>query len=207
MRMDIPAPATRLRTCLRVVCKRDESAEKIGAFALRIPWTPDAPEGYGARPTSRKASPTFLLGAPPCSETSMCTMRAMELTNSITSSCSTSVASVNWRTSQKPKMAATCAAPPPRRPQGKRTGLLNRHARHYFISTACMFACLHKQAADNLLRIVWITSRNTSYKDESPTFCPGIMGLRSPLPSSLSAGAPPQRRRRQSRPPAASRSC
>mmetsp|Transcript_14566 Transcript_14566/g.50060 ORF Transcript_14566/g.50060 Transcript_14566/m.50060 type:complete len:224 (-) Transcript_14566:1168-1839(-) len=55
--------------------------------------------------TRRKASPMFLLALPPCRATSMWTILAMEFTNSITSSCSTSVVSVNCRMSQKPKMA------------------------------------------------------------------------------------------------------
>mmetsp|Transcript_549 Transcript_549/g.1418 ORF Transcript_549/g.1418 Transcript_549/m.1418 type:complete len:369 (-) Transcript_549:1643-2749(-) len=59
----------------------------------------------GSFQTSRKASPMFLLAEPPCSETSMCTILAMLLTNSMTPSCSTSVASVKRRMSQKPKMA------------------------------------------------------------------------------------------------------
>ena len=57
--------------------------------------------------TSKKASPMFLLGAPPCSETSRWTMRAIVLTKPMTSSWSTSVASVNCLMSQNPKMPAT----------------------------------------------------------------------------------------------------
>lgn len=41
----------------------------------------------GVRVTSRKASPMFLLAAPPCMWTSECTILAIELTNSMMSSC------------------------------------------------------------------------------------------------------------------------
>mmetsp|Transcript_17172 Transcript_17172/g.60302 ORF Transcript_17172/g.60302 Transcript_17172/m.60302 type:complete len:314 (+) Transcript_17172:452-1393(+) len=57
---------------------------------------------------SKKASPMFLLAAPPPCTTRPCTTSAMRLTNSITSCCRHSVVSVNLRISQKPKMALTC---------------------------------------------------------------------------------------------------
>ena len=55
--------------------------------------------------TSRKASPIFLFAAPRYLSTIECTTFAIVFTNTMTSSCSTSVASVKFRMSQKPKMA------------------------------------------------------------------------------------------------------
>mmetsp|Transcript_21153 Transcript_21153/g.53581 ORF Transcript_21153/g.53581 Transcript_21153/m.53581 type:complete len:267 (-) Transcript_21153:375-1175(-) len=56
---------------------------------------------------TRKASPMFLLAKPPQSCTAWCTMWPTELVKSITCSCRHSVASVNWRMSQKPKRQFT----------------------------------------------------------------------------------------------------
>jgi hypothetical protein len=96
-----------------VTCAWASSPAAPAAAAL-APMTEERARGSAPCPalpgsfhTSRKASPMFLLAAPPCRETSVCTMEAIELTNSMISSCSTSVVSVNWRMSQKPKMAMT----------------------------------------------------------------------------------------------------
>jgi len=60
---------------------------------------------YGNFQTSKNASPIFLLGSPRYKSIVLCTISAMELTNTITSSCKTSVASVNDLMSQKPYIA------------------------------------------------------------------------------------------------------
>mmetsp|Transcript_3670 Transcript_3670/g.4919 ORF Transcript_3670/g.4919 Transcript_3670/m.4919 type:complete len:215 (-) Transcript_3670:1943-2587(-) len=69
------------------------------------PTTCSSVHSFGNFHTNKKASPMFLLADPPCRLTSICTICAIEFTNSITPSCSTSVASVNCRISQNPKMA------------------------------------------------------------------------------------------------------
>mmetsp|Transcript_52761 Transcript_52761/g.112926 ORF Transcript_52761/g.112926 Transcript_52761/m.112926 type:complete len:270 (+) Transcript_52761:848-1657(+) len=59
------------------------------------------------RQARRNASPMFLLGLPKNSLMQEWTTPAMRLTKTITWSCSTSVASVKFRMSQKPKIAST----------------------------------------------------------------------------------------------------
>mmetsp|Transcript_2370 Transcript_2370/g.8711 ORF Transcript_2370/g.8711 Transcript_2370/m.8711 type:complete len:343 (-) Transcript_2370:586-1614(-) len=79
-------------------------ASRFGPLVL-VFITSSTVTSLGNLNTTRKASPMFLLALPPWSATSMCTMFAMLLTYSMMDSCSTSVVSVNWRMSQKPKMA------------------------------------------------------------------------------------------------------
>mmetsp|Transcript_33449 Transcript_33449/g.56174 ORF Transcript_33449/g.56174 Transcript_33449/m.56174 type:complete len:234 (-) Transcript_33449:3510-4211(-) len=57
--------------------------------------------------TQRKASPMFLLGAPPVRTVASCTMPATSFTNIIISSCRLSVVGVKSRMSQNPKQART----------------------------------------------------------------------------------------------------
>mmetsp|Transcript_14587 Transcript_14587/g.41797 ORF Transcript_14587/g.41797 Transcript_14587/m.41797 type:complete len:302 (-) Transcript_14587:1152-2057(-) len=59
------------------------------------------------RQTMRKASPMFLLAAPCQVSTMLCTISATWFTNTMTLSCNTSVVSVKFRMSQKPKTAST----------------------------------------------------------------------------------------------------
>jgi len=68
----------------------DLSSWRLGLAARSI-WVPLTAGNFQTR---RKASPMFLLAAPPCKETSMCTIFAMEFTNSMTSSCRYATCSV-----------------------------------------------------------------------------------------------------------------
>mmetsp|Transcript_12334 Transcript_12334/g.22432 ORF Transcript_12334/g.22432 Transcript_12334/m.22432 type:complete len:223 (-) Transcript_12334:92-760(-) len=82
------------------------NAESYRSF-FRSPPPPPATDAVSVSfQTSKKASPMFLLGAPPLLTTYLCVISAILFTKSITSSWSPSVAKVNSRMSQKPKMAS-----------------------------------------------------------------------------------------------------
>mmetsp|Transcript_102382 Transcript_102382/g.256535 ORF Transcript_102382/g.256535 Transcript_102382/m.256535 type:complete len:236 (-) Transcript_102382:436-1143(-) len=57
--------------------------------------------------TSKNACPKFLLGAPKCKSTTLCTISATWFTKTMVCSFSTSVAMWKWRISQNPKIAST----------------------------------------------------------------------------------------------------
>mmetsp|Transcript_23791 Transcript_23791/g.45243 ORF Transcript_23791/g.45243 Transcript_23791/m.45243 type:complete len:203 (+) Transcript_23791:652-1260(+) len=95
-----------LRLALLTPSPRPISSSWISEILMACPRLRPVLISVGNRQTRRKASPMFLLADPPERCTSMCTMWAMVLTYSMTPSCSTSVASVNCRMSQNPKMAS-----------------------------------------------------------------------------------------------------
>mmetsp|Transcript_19087 Transcript_19087/g.48197 ORF Transcript_19087/g.48197 Transcript_19087/m.48197 type:complete len:215 (+) Transcript_19087:663-1307(+) len=94
-----------LRRSSDACTSRHARTKDLSAESAMVPIGPPMSAPSGSRHAMRNASPMFLLGAPSFSLTALCTMSAMVLTKTMTSSCRHSVQSVKFLTMAKPNMA------------------------------------------------------------------------------------------------------
>mmetsp|Transcript_25149 Transcript_25149/g.48964 ORF Transcript_25149/g.48964 Transcript_25149/m.48964 type:complete len:242 (-) Transcript_25149:1245-1970(-) len=93
------------RSSSEACTSRQARTNDLRAESAMVPMGPVMSAPSGRRHAMRKASPMFLLGAPSLSLTARCTMSAIVLTKTMTSSCRHSVQSVKFRTIANPKIA------------------------------------------------------------------------------------------------------